>query len=266
LRARARLAGGMSDRLDFDERQSRAVEATYATADIAKQRRATLRALELQPGERVLDIGCGPGYLAADMAAAVGPGGSVHGVDPSPAMLALAERRADGVELSEGDALALPVPDASFDAAVSTQVYEYVADMGAALAEARRVLRPGGRLAILDTDWDSIVWRSSDDARMARVLRAWDEHLAHPHLPRRLPELLAKAGFALRSTTVVPVLNVGYERETYSAHVIGTIAGFVPGRRGVSAEEAAAWAADLRELGENYFFSLNRYLFVAAVS
>lgn len=256
----------MSEQLRFDERQSRAVEATYATADIAEQRRATLAALSLAPGERVLDIGCGPGYLAAEMAEAVGSDGFVQGVDPSPAMLALAARRAGGAELSEGDALSLPAPDASFDAAVCTQVYEYVPDIDAALAEARRVLRQGGRLAVLDTDWDSIVWRSSDDARMARVLSAWDEHLAHPHLPRLMPELLARAGFTLRESVVVPVLNIGYERETYSAHVLETIAQFVPGRNGVGAEEAAEWADDLRGLGERYFFSLNRYLFVAAVS
>ena len=261
-RVRHSLAS-MSDRLAFDEAQSRAVEAVYAFPDVVEQRRATLVALGLHPGERVLDIGCGPGYLASEMAEVVGREGFVLGVDPSPAMLAIAARRAvPGMELAEGDALSVPAPDASFDAAVSTQVYEYVADIAGALAEARRVLKPGGRLLILDTDWDSIVWRSSDDERMARVLAAWDEHLAHPHLPRRLPELLASSGFTLQKAAVVPVVNVGYKRETYSAGVLGMIAEFVAGRQSVSAEEASAWADDLRGLGPNYFFSLNRYLFV----
>ena len=254
----------MSDRLEFDEAASRAVEATYATRDVERQRRATLAALELRAGERVIDIGCGPGYLAAEMAELVGPEGFVQGVDPSPHMLAIAARRALAhMELSEGDALSLPADDTSFDAAVSTQVYEYVPDIAAALVEARRVLRPGGRLVVLDTDWDSIVWRSSDDERMARVLRAWDEHLAHPHLPRVLPELLTDEGFRLRRSEIVPVLNVSYEPETYSANVLRMIAEFVSGRQGITAEEASAWADDLRSLGPNYFFSLNRYLFVA---
>ena len=56
------------------------------------------------------------------------------------------------------------------------------------------MLRPGGRLLVLDTDWDSIVWHSSDRERMERVLAAWNEHLADPYLPRRLPGLLRAAG------------------------------------------------------------------------
>ncbi|MDX6644326.1 MAG: arsenite methyltransferase [Miltoncostaeaceae bacterium] len=258
----------MSGVLRFDEAQARTIEVLYSTEDVIDQRRAVLQALALRAGERVLDIGSGPGYLACEMAEAVGAGGRVHGIDPSPSMLEIARRRspeagAAPVELAEGDATSLPFPDASFDAAVSTQVYEYVADMPAALAEARRVLAPGGRLLILDTDWDSIVWRSSDDARMARVLLAWDEHLVHRDLPRRLPSLLAGAGFTLERSEVVPLLNVGDERRTYSAGVLELIAAFVAGRGGVTPDEAEAWAADLRGMGPDYFFSLNRYLFVA---
>jgi arsenite methyltransferase len=264
LRAVRDSLASMSEQIHFDERQSRAVEETYATRDIVEQRRVTLEALALRPGERVVDIGCGPGYLAAEMSAVVGDSGLVLGVDPSESMLALAARRASaGMELADGDALSLPAEDESFDAAASTQVYEYVADIAGALAEARRVLRPGGRLLVLDTDWDSIVWRSGDDSRMERVLRAWEEHLAHPRLPRVLPELFAGAGFAVERVEVVPVVNLGYERATYSAQVLGMIAEFVSGRQGISADEAQAWEADLRGLGERYFFSLNRYLFMA---
>lgn len=261
-------AGTVAEQLEFDEQASRRVEAVYRTPDVVEQRQVIRTALALRPGERVLDIGCGPGLLAHEMAEDVGAEGRVDGVDVSPSMLAIAARRevapgAAPVVLAESDAGALPFPDRSFDAAVSTQVYEYVADMPGALAEARRVLAPGGRLLILDTDWDSIVWRSDDDARMARVLSAWDEHLTHRGLPRELPELLAAAGLALVSCAVVPLLNVGYDPDTYSAGMLELVAGFVAGRRGVDAPEADAWAHDLRAMGPRYFFSLNRYLFLA---
>src|SRR5664280_2091294 len=181
----------------------------------------------------------------AEIAQRVGPRGAVHGVDPSKSMLATAARRRAGeptapVSFGTGDALALPFPDGSFDAVTATQVYEYVADMPAALAEARRVLRPAGRLLILDTDWDSLVWHSSDPARMRRVLTAWDEHLADPHLPCRLGRLLADAGFTVARRHVHPVLNAGYDANTFSAGVIDLVADFVPGRAGVTDAETQA--------------------------
>jgi arsenite methyltransferase len=138
--------------------------------------------------------------------------------------------------------------------------------MPAALAEARRVLRPGGRLLVLDTDWDSIVWRSGDRERMRRVLAAWDEHLADPHLPARLSGLLAAAGFTIAARTTIPILNAGANPDTYSAGLVGFISAFVPGRAGVTEEEARAWAADLAAQGDDAFFSINRYVFVATAT
>jgi ubiquinone/menaquinone biosynthesis C-methylase UbiE len=239
--------------LEFDEATAKQLEETYQTPDVVEQRRATRAILALQPGEHVLDIGSGPGFLAAEMAAEVGATGRVVGVDPSETMLAMAARRGAPVDYVAGDALALPVADGTFDAAVATQVYEYVADMPAALAEARRALKPGGRLLILDTDWDSIVWHSSDRDRMLRVLEKWNDHLADPYLPRRLPGLLRDAGFELLEATIIPILNRG-EADDFSRGVMQTIADFV---------EDQGWAADLRAMGEDYFFSLNRYVFTA---
>jgi arsenite methyltransferase len=253
--------------LQFDEAASRHVEATYTTRDVVEQRRRVRAELELQPGETVLDIGAGPGLLACEMAAEVGSGGSVCGIDPSDSMLAIARSRirqpdSAPVEFLAGDATELPFDRGSFDVAIATQVYEYVPDMASALAEAHRVLRPGGRLLILDTDWDSIVWHSGDLERMRRVLAAWDEHLADPYLPRKIGRLLAEAGFTVSKRRVVPLLNCGYHANTYSAGLIGFVTAFVPGRHDLTEADAAAWAEDLVALGDDYFFSLNRYLFV----
>ncbi|MGH2968283.1 MAG: methyltransferase domain-containing protein, partial [Solirubrobacteraceae bacterium] len=79
--------------LEFDDATARHVEAVYTTRDIVEQRRAIRAALALRPGERVLDIGSGPGFLVAEMAEEVGPEGRVDGVDPSESMLAMSRRR-----------------------------------------------------------------------------------------------------------------------------------------------------------------------------
>jgi len=258
----------MAAAMEFDEATSRRIEATYTTPDVVEQRRIVLAALDLSPGDDVLDIGSGPGFLVCEMGAAVGPNGSVTGIDPSESMLSIARERrlTDGsapVQFRPGSATPLPFPDGSFDAVTSTQVYEYVDDIPAALAEAHRVLRPGGRLLVLDTDWESIVWHSGDPDRMLRVLSAWDEHLADPHLPQRLTRELREAGFEVTLCSTIPLLNAGYDTNTFSAGLIGFIAAFVSQRPGVTRDEANAWSRDLVALGPDYFFSLNRYLFVA---
>ncbi len=150
--------------------------------------------------------------------------------------------------------------------AVATQVYEYVADLTTALAELHRVLRPGGRVLILDTDWDSVVWHASDRARMQRILAAWNERFADPYLPRTLARQLHDAGFRVHHRDVVVVFNPDYDPNTYSLRNAQIMAEFVVGRQDITRPDVDAWMTDLEQLGRAgcYFFNLNRYLFLAA--
>ena len=106
-----------------------------------------LTAEVVAPGDRVLDACCGTGDLAV---AAARRGGTVTGLDFSERMLERARRKAPDLEWVQGDVLALPFRDASFDAATVGFGVRNVADLDAGLRELRRVLRPGGRLAILE--------------------------------------------------------------------------------------------------------------------
>ena len=100
---------------------------------------------------------------------------------------------------------------------------------------------PGGRVLLLDTDWDSVVWHSGDPDRTRAVLAAWEEHLADPYLPRTLGGTLRAAGFVEVAPSVWPLFNAGAARDTFSAALVPVIAAFVVGRRGVTEETAQGW-------------------------
>ena len=109
----------------------------------------------LEPGERVLDVGCGAGTDSLVAAQMVAPDGRVTGIDMTPQMLAKARRAAeemglDNVEFVEAEAEQLPFPDESFDVVISNGVIDLIPDKDAVFSELRRVLRPGGRIQLAD--------------------------------------------------------------------------------------------------------------------
>lgn len=258
----------MAKGYNFDESAARRVEAVYLTPDVVATRSEILRSLELRPGERVLDIGSGPGLLAFDMAATVGDSGRVCGIDLSEPMLEMSRRRCAELgwtEFHNADATKLPFEDASFDAATSIQVYEYVADMPAALSELYRVLRPGGRALIMDTDYDSLVIHTEDQARLDRVLAAWDDHFVHRDLPRRLAPMLRDIGLTVRQSSALPLFNPEYHANSFSHGVTALMAAFAVDHGHMTKEDAKAWTDELAALGAKgaYFYSINRYMFLA---
>jgi SAM-dependent methyltransferase len=257
--------------LVFDEALATQLETLYRTRDVLRRRRLVREALQAGPGDRVLDVGCGPGFYVAELVEQVGPTGSVTGVDASPQTLALARRRTEGrdnVALHLADATALPVPDGAFDAALSVQVLEYVTDLDAALAELHRALAPGGRVVIWDVDWSTVSWHSTDPARMARVLAAWDGHLADPSLPRTLAARLRAAGFTDVAAEGHTFATTELTPDAYGAAIVPLVERYVAGRDGITGDEAAAWAAELGELGRRgeYFFACVQFCFTATRS
>jgi arsenite methyltransferase len=103
---------------------------------------------------------------------------------------------------------------------------------------------------------------------MNRILAAWQQHTAHPYLPRTLANILRRAGFRMEKEQVIPLLNASYDRNTYSNRLVDLIVPLVTNRRRITRAEAETWSQKLRQSGErgDYFFSLNRYLFLATKS
>lgn len=245
--------------LEFDEQTANALEFIYGTRDVLRRRALVHDALAALPGERILDVGCGPGFYVAELLERVGAEGHVTGVDPSVPMLSLAGARVEGhenVELLEAPATALPFASGSFDAAVSVQVLEYVEDLPSALAELHRVLRPGGRLVVWDVDWETVSMYSADPRRMRRVLEAWDRHLVHRSLPATLPAALRDAGFSDIALEGHTFATSEFTPEAYGGSLVGVIANYLAGLSDFPEDVAKAWVDEQVALGgrgEFYF-------------
>lgn len=258
----------MSGGIDFDESAALRLEAAYLTSDVVAQRLAVHRALDVRPGEKILDIGSGPGLLAFELGNTVGAEGEVCGIDLSEPMLEMGRRRCQDrpqCRFERADASKLPFNDDAFDAVVSTQVYEYVADIPAAFCELYRVTRPGGRICIVDTDYDSLVIHSEDPELNQRVLDAWDDHFVHADLPRKIAPALVAAGFEMGHREAIAMFNPEFQPNAFSYHLLPLMGAFAVGRGAISGDEMKCWLDGFAELGRKgaFFYSLNRYLFMA---
>jgi SAM-dependent methyltransferase len=256
----------VEDNLEFDDETSRLVEEFNGSQGAIERRRKIVAKLALQAGESILDVGSGPGHQVFEMSSIVGPAGRVQGIDPAESALAIASRRCSGlsnVQFELGDVTELPFNDETFDAVMSSQVFEYLENVSGGLQEIYRVLRPGGRVLIHDTDWSALLWRSSDAKRMARVVEVWNGHLADPNLPQTLAYKLRDAGFSEIEVKPIVQLEAEFEPGSVSGVLMKFIIGYVESQ-GMSAAETSAWKEDLENLGAagDYFFSSNEYMFV----
>ncbi|GKT40310.1 trans-aconitate 3-methyltransferase [Colletotrichum spaethianum] len=169
--------------------------------------------LAVTPGERVLDVGCGPGNLTAHIADLVGPGGSVVGVDPSPERIALAhERTRTNLEFHKGRAEDLSrFAAGSFDVVYVNSTFHWVQDQPAAAAEFARVLQPGGRLGISGGSGDFVAAHEliKADVLARQPYRNYPSHSNGPKFLKRaeLDSILGGAGFNERLIVVNKIVK-----------------------------------------------------------
>ena len=240
---------------------SRLQQGASGTADYAARRTATLLALEPRQGETILEIGCGGGLLTRQVAQSVGSAGRAFAIDLSDDQLQSARANCAGlpnVELRIGSVLSLPYSAATFDAVASIQVLEYIENLEDALAEIRRVLKPGGRFVNFATAWGSLFWNTPEAARMQRILDAWNAHAPHPNLPAALKNRLQVQSFSEVTQTPVAMLNSSYDPNAFSYWLAQIIANFVNDRQVYTAELTQDWLEDLAQTRDRneYFFCL----------
>ena len=252
----------------YDRQAAQDTERSYRTPEIFQQRSRTLDALALQAGEQVLDAGCGTGLLLEQMAISVGDSGQVVGVDYSPDMLDMARQRCqdlDNVELHQGSVEQLDFEQDSFDLVSCIQTLLYVARVETALGEIHRVLKPHGRVGIMETDWRGVVFNSLDESLTRRILDAWDNAVESPNLPARLGGLLRQLNFSAIRVEAIPILNTSDSGNNFSSLMFK---GFIKNalkQGAITQQESEQWQQQVRELVHQnaYFFCVNRFLFTA---
>jgi SAM-dependent methyltransferase len=240
------LAGERARELAFGN-----LELRGQSPDEVATRAEYLDLLELRPGQRTLDVGCGSGVVTRDMARRVAPGGRAVGLDPSAEFLAIARELAAEagldavVEFREGSALALPFADGEFDVALAATVLVHVPGGAAAIPEMARVVRPGGRVGVFDFDGDSLVIAHPDRALTRRIVAALSDHGAvDGWLARRLPGLLGQAGLA--RVAVRAFLPLERELDGFYGRLAERAANVAAQTGAITEGEREHWLAELR--------------------
>ena len=246
------------------ERFVRFLELTDSMPDVRSRRRRTYELLEVSAGDSVVDVGCGIGTAARELAELVGEQGRVIGIDSSEEMIAVARRRAadaaQPLTFDVADAGDLPFPDASLDAYRAERLYQHLPDVDAALAEARRVLRPGGRLALVDQDWETFLVDADDRDVTRRIANHFGDSIRNTWMGRQLRRRLLDAGFV--DVDVLPDTQLYTDFGVWEP-LLGQVLQAAVADGAVTDDEAEAWLADQRRRADADRFLLSMTHFVA---
>jgi ubiquinone/menaquinone biosynthesis C-methylase UbiE len=185
------------DRQDDRATLVRYLEGLHALPDVRAYKRRTLERLQVEPGSIVVDVGCGTGEDAFALTRAVGPAGRVLAVDLSRTMLREVRRKREShgvIDVACASVLALPFADASCDRCRADRVLQHVADGAHAVADMTRILRPGGRLLVCDTDWDTLIVDHPAPEMTRAVLRRCAQSMTNGAIGRQVARHCADAG------------------------------------------------------------------------
>ncbi|MFD5831249.1 methyltransferase domain-containing protein [Lentzea sp. NPDC060358] len=234
------------------------IEHAENMAPIPALRERSYDLLDVRPGDRVVDVGCGAGISVAELAKL---GTEVTGVDTSEGMIDVARQRFPDCDYRVAGAEEIPLPDASADGYRAERVYQHLADSQVAITEARRVLKTGGRIVLIDIDADGWCVDSDDKELTRTLLQAFADTISNPWSGRKLRGLLLDNGFTgVRAEAFTCV----YTRYDDCVHVLESIA-----KAGVTAgvasrEQADGWLAEQRERAESDRTFVHGPLLVAA--
>ncbi|WP_189249371.1 methyltransferase domain-containing protein [Streptosporangium pseudovulgare] len=220
-------------------------------------RTLSYRLLGVAPGATVVDVGCGAGRAVAEMAEL---GATAVGVDVDERMVATARRRRPHADVRLGDACDLPFGDGELTGYRAEKVLHDLADPARALAEAARVLAPGGHAVLIGQDWDTFVIDSDDPELTRLMVHARAGTVPAPLAARRHRNLLLDAGFE----DVAVEVRTGVFTDVTALPMLTGLAGAACSAGAVTRERADAWLAEQAERGRAGRLFLAVPLFVAS--
>ncbi len=237
---------------DLDAANEKAEYVAYLEQTGARLRelsRARYGLLNLSPGDQVIDVGCGLGDDARELAALVAPQGKVIAIDSSAEMVAQARGRSDGlgpgVEFAVGNAHELEFADASFAACWSERVLQHLADPARAITQMVRVIKPGGRLVAFEPDHATLVIDAADRTTTRAMVLALADNIRSSWIGRSLFGLFKANG--LDDVRIIPTPIMSHSLSDTNALLRLDATAKAAVERGVIGEQAASqWFADLK--------------------
>lgn len=223
-----------------------------------------LRYLDLKAGEKVLDIGCGSGDDVRRIAECVSPGGRVVGIDSSRTMIEAAEKRTptgrSDVRYLVKDVHNLEFEDSTFDGVWCERTLQHVNDPARVIQESRRVLSDGGRMVLIDSDWETFVINHPDRALTRKILNSFCDSIAHGWSGRSLLGLCSRAGFKsteiFAETAFSSDFNLLFEGMNFSGFLQELRTGGT-----LSEVELDRWSNDLKaaDVNSTFFFAVTLF-------
>jgi ubiquinone/menaquinone biosynthesis C-methylase UbiE len=237
------------DKSDNPNRYINFLDLITSSPNVQRYKQTTYELLNLQPGSRVLEAGCGPGDDALAMARLVAPAGQVTGLDFSQKMVDEARRRAAGqdlpVEFVQGDVTRLQFADSTFDGCRADRVLMHVPDAPLAIKELTRVLKPGGRLVAFEPDWGAVTLDLPNRELTRKILNfIADECILNGWIGRQLARLFREAGLQVDTLWARPTVFTDYRIANF-IYKLDERANMMAEAGRISEAEKTEWLADL---------------------